>query len=69
MSININILESIFGKGQYKIKINRNILRELYINGWKSCNSCDYIAKTDLVKCPICNQRFRTRVRYKSLKS
>ena len=69
MSINLHILEDVFGKGKYKIKINRSTLREQYNNGWKSCNNCNYIAKTDLIKCPICKQRFRTRIRYKSLKS
>lgn len=43
-----------------KINMKFNSKKMLYEKGYKYCNKCNYMVKTDVVYCPECGRRYRT---------
>lgn len=36
--------------------------KRLYQKGYKYCNNCSYMVKTDIIFCPVCNRKYRTTI-------
>lgn len=69
MSVNVSQIVHAFSVWQKEsffddVKINMRFIskKRLYQKGYKYCNICNYMVKTDINFCPVCNRKYRTTI-------